>query len=196
MIAYLEGTVHGRLPDGAVLLTSGGVGYHVRLPTPLVADLPESGQRVAYHVSTVVRADEITLYGFARPDGKALFELLISVSGIGPKLALALLSAFSPADVVTAIVTQDIARLSSIPGIGRKTATRLCLELTEKLAKGWVGGAQPAGGTLGGQAELLSALTNLGFPEKDVLLALRQLPPGTAPFAEQLRKALALLGRT
>ena len=196
MIAYLEGTVQGRLPDGAVLLTSGGVGYYVRLPTPLVADLPEIGRRVAYHVSTVVRADEITLYGFARPDGKALFELLISVSGIGPKLALALLSAFSPADAVAAIVSQDIARLSSIPGIGRKTATRLCLELTEKLAKGWAAGAHPASGALGGQAELVSALTHLGFPEKDVLLALRQLPPGTAPFPEQLRKALALLGRT
>jgi Holliday junction DNA helicase RuvA len=196
MIAYLEGTVQARLPDGAVLLTSGGVGYQLRLPTPLLADLPEIGKRAAYHVSMVVRADEITLYGFARPDGKALFELLISVSGIGPKLALALLSAFAPTDVVTAIVSQDIARLSSIPGIGRKTATRLCLELTEKLAKGGTVFAQPMMGALSGQAELASALTNLGFPEKDVQAALRQLPPGAVPFAEQLRKALALLGRT
>ncbi len=196
MIAYLEGTVLARQPDGVVLLTGGGVGYQVRLPTPLLADLPEAGKRAAYHVSTVVRADEITLYGFARPDGKALFELLITVSGIGPKLALALLSAFSPAEAVSAIVTEDIARLSSIPGIGKKTATRLCLELTEKLAKGWRGAALPAAGTLSGQAELVSALTNLGFPERDVLSALRQLPPGAAPFAEQLRKALALLGRT
>lgn len=196
MIAYLEGTVQTRLPDGVVLLTAGGVGYQVRLPTPLLADLPEHGKRAAYHVSTVVRADEITLYGFARGDGKALFELLITVSGIGPKLALALLSAFSPAEAVTAIVAQDIARLSSIPGIGKKTATRLCLELTEKLAKGWSGAVQPAPGAVSSQAELVSALTNLGFPEKDVLAALRQLPPGPAPFAEQLRKALALLGRT
>src|SRR5690242_9417561 len=145
MIAYLEGTVHARLPDGVVLLTSGGVGYQLRLTNPLLSDLPETGQRAAYYVSTIVRADEITLYGFARPDGKALFELLITVSGIGPKLGLALLSAFSPAEAVSAIVAQDIARLSSIPGIGKKTATRLCLELTEKLAKGWVGTATPAG---------------------------------------------------
>ncbi|HEX7929277.1 MAG TPA: Holliday junction branch migration protein RuvA [bacterium] len=195
MIAYLEGTVHARLPDGVVLLTSGGVGYQLRLTTPLLADLPETGHKAAYYVSTVVRADEITLYGFGRPDGKALFELLITVSGIGPKLALALLSAFSPAEAVSAIVAQDIARLSSIPGIGKKTATRLCLELTEKLAKGWVGTATPAGAPTGGQSELISALTNLGFPEKDVLTVVRQLPAG-APFPEQLRKALGMLGRT
>jgi Holliday junction DNA helicase RuvA len=196
MIAYLEGTVHARLPDGVLLLTSGGVGYQVRLPTPLVADLPPTGQRTALYVSTVVRADEITLYGFARPDGKALFELLISVSGIGPKLGLALLSAFSPAEAVTAIVAQDIARLSSIPGIGRKTATRLCLELTEKLARGGIVAAQPAGSPMSGPSELISALTNLGFPEKDVLTVVRQLPPDAGKFPEQLRKALALLGRS
>jgi len=194
MIAYLEGTVHARLPDGVLLLTSGGVGYQVRLPTPLLADLPDAGQRTALYVSTVVRTDEIILYGFGKPDGKALFELLISVSGIGPKLALALLSAFTPAEAVHAIVAQDIARLSSIPGIGKKTATRVCLELTEKLAKGGIATAQTAGSPMGGQSELISALINLGFPEKDVLAVMRQLPAGGA-FPEQLRKALALLGR-
>jgi Holliday junction DNA helicase RuvA len=178
MIAYLEGTVQARLPDGVVLLTAGGVGYRVRLPTPLLADVPETGQPARYHV------------------GKALFELLTTVTGIGPKLALALLSAFAPADAATAIVTQDIARLTSIPGIGRKTATRLCLELTEKLARGWVPGAAPAAGASSGQSELVSALTNLGFPEKDVLAAVRQLPPGGQPFPEQLKKALAVLGRS
>jgi Holliday junction DNA helicase RuvA len=196
MIAYLEGTVQARLPDGVVLLTAGGVGYRVRLPTPLLADVPESGQPARYHVATIVREGEITLYGFARGDGKALFELLTTVTGIGPKLALALLSAFAPADAATAIVTQDIARLTSIPGIGRKTATRLCLELTEKLARGWVPGAAPAAGASSGQSELVSALTNLGFPEKDVLAAVRQLPPGGQPFPEQLKKALAVLGRS
>ena len=195
MIAYLEGVVHARLPDGVVLLTAGGVGYQLRLPNPLVSDLPEVGQRAAYFTSTIVRADEITLYGFARPDGKALFELLITVSGIGPKLALALLSAFSPAEAVSAIVAQDVARLSSIPGIGKKTASRLCLELTEKLAKGGIVPTLPASGGMTGQAELISALTNLGFPEKDVLTVVRQLPPNAGAFPEQLRKALALLGR-
>jgi Holliday junction DNA helicase RuvA len=196
MIAYLEGTVQARLPDGVVLLTAGGVGYQVRLPTPLLSDLPEPGRQAAYHITTVVRAEEIALYGFARSDGKALFELLITVSGIGPKLALAVLSAFTPPEAVSAIVAQDIARLSSIPGIGRKTATRLCLELTEKLAKGGIAPAPLAtGGGVTGQAELVSALTNLGFPEKDALAAVRQLPASSGDFAGQLRKALALLGR-
>lgn len=195
MIAYLEGTVQARLPDGVVLLTAGGVGYQLRLPSPLLSDLPEVGRQAAYHVSTVVRAEEITLYGFARPDGKALFELLITVNGIGPKLALALLSAFPPSEAVSAIVAQDIARLSSIPGIGRKTATRLCLELTEKLAKGGIVPTLPAAGGSSSQAELISALTNLGFPEKDVLAAIRQLPADNGDFAAQLRKALAFLGR-
>lgn len=196
MIAYLEGTVHARLLDGVVLLTRGGVGYQVRLPTPQISSLPEPGQPVAFSISTVVRADEITLYGFARPDGKALFEMLITVSGIGPKLALALLSAFSPAEAVSAIVAQDIARLSSIPGIGKKTATRVCLELTEKLAKGGIVTTPAAAGAPSGSAELISALTNLGFPEKDVLAVVRQIPADAGDFSAQLRKALGLLGRT
>jgi Holliday junction DNA helicase RuvA len=197
MIAYLEGTILARLPDAVVLLTTGGVGYAVRLPAPLLLTAPEPGLHpVRYFVSTVVRETEITLYGFDAADGKLLFELLTTVSGIGPKLALAVLSAFSPAQAVSAIVSQDVARLSSVPGVGRKTATRLCLELTEKLAKGPIAAAQQPQGPPGGQGELLSALTNLGFPEKDVLAALRRLQPGGLSFPEQLKQALALLGRT
>ena len=196
MIAYLEGIVHAKLPDGVVLLTPGGVGYQLRLPTSQLSEVPDVGQHARYFVSTVVRENELSLYGFARGDGKALFEMLTTVTGIGPKLALAVLSALSPGDAATAIVSQDIARLASVPGIGRKTATRLCLELTEKLAKGPLGNLPPMSGASSAQAELVSALTNLGFPEKDVLAALRHLPSGEMPFPEQLKKALALLGRS
>ena len=208
MIGYLEGKVQARLADGVVVLTTGGVGYQVRLPTPVLARLADAaGTPVRLFVSTVVRADDIALYGFDGPDGKALFELLTSVSGIGPKLALALLSAMGPAELVGAIVVQDVALLSSVPGVGKKTAGRVCLELSEKLRQRPLGtgemppGAVPAASGIGGQGELISALTNLGFPEKDVLAVLRRLPPsdqppGAAPFGEQLKQALALLGRS
>lgn len=202
MIGYLEGTVQARLADGVVVLTPGGVGYQVRLPTPVLARLADgAGTPVKLYVSTVVRADDIALYGFDGPDGKALFELLNTVSGIGPKLALALLSAMSPGDVVGAIVAQDVALLSHVPGIGKKTAARVCLELSERLRQrplgaGLPGSGAPMSGPAAAQAELISALTNLGFPEKDVLAVLRRLPPGAAPFGEQLKQALALLGRS
>ncbi len=202
MIGYLEGTVQARLADGVVVLTAGGVGYQVRLPTPVLARLADSGgATVKLHVSTVVRADDIALYGFDGPDGKALFELLNTVSGIGPKLALALLSAMSPGDVVGAIVAQDVALLSHVPGIGKKTAARVCLELSERLRQRPLGSGLPVSGVpmtgpAAAHAELISALTNLGFPEKDVLAVLRRLSPGAAPFGEQLKQALALLGRS
>jgi len=149
-----------------------------------------------------VRADDIALYGFDGPDGKALFELLTSVSGIGPKLGLALLSAMGPAELVGAIVVQDVALLSSVPGIGKKTAGRVCLELSERLRQRPIGSgelpasAAPLTGAAAEQRELVSALTNLGFPEKDVLAVLRRLPPDAAPFGDRLKRALAMLGRS
>jgi Holliday junction DNA helicase RuvA len=203
MIGYLEGTVQARLADGVIVLTPGGVGYQVRLPIPVLARLGEDkGAPVKLHITTVVRADDIALFGFDSPDGKALFELLTSVSGIGPKLGLALLSAMGPAEIVGAIVAQDVALLSSVPGIGKKTAARVCLELSERLRQRPLGvGGEPTSGAaqhVSGsvQTELLSALTNLGFPEKDVVSVLRRLPPGGATFSEQLKQALALLGRS
>lgn len=207
MIGYLEGTVQARLGDGLVVLTAGGVGYEVRLPTLTLARLAEgAGSSVRLFISTVVRADSIALYGFDGPDGKALFELLNTVSGIGPKLALALLSALHPADLVGAIVAQDVTLLSSVPGIGKKTAARVCLELSERLRQRPLGagdlpGAATQAAASGTQAELLSALTNLGFPEKDVVAALRRLPPtalqaDAMPFGEVLKQALMLLGRS
>lgn len=203
MIGYLEGTVQARLADGVVVLTPGGVGYQVRLPAPVQARLAgDPGAPVKLFVSTVVRADDIALYGFDGPDGKALFELLNTVSGIGPKLALALLSAMSPAAVVGAIVAQDVATLTLVPGIGKKTAARVCLDLSERLRQRPLGAAEwPATGALAGsagtvQAELISALTNLGFPEKDVLAVLRRLPEDAGPLSDKLKQALAMLGRS
>ena len=199
MIGYLEGTVLARLDDGLLLRTAGGVGYHVRLPIPLLADLPAAGAPLTLHVFTVVREAEISLYGFADAAARRLFELLVTkASGVGPKLALAFLSAFEPEELRRAIVQQDVALLATIPGVGKKTATRLCLELTERLGRETFAlpGSTPGGAATGtGSGDLLSALTNLGYPEKDVVPILRQLAGEDLPFADKLKQALRLLSR-
>ena len=194
MIGYLEGTLHAVEEDAVLLLTSGGVGYRVRVPLTLRAGLPPLGGALALHVSTIVRENEIALIGFADPAGRALFELLLKATGVGPKLALNFLSAFTPGELAAAIAAQDVALLSTIPGVGRKTATRLCVELAERAAKlpSAAAEGQPA---LSPQAELISALTNLGFSEKDVVPVARQLAGSERSFPEQLKMALAALSK-
>ncbi len=191
MIGYLEGELVTVLGDSVLLRTSGGVGYQVYLPMSRLAGQVNSGAEVKYYVSTVVRESELSLYGFEDLSGKLLFESLTGVSGIGPKAAMAMLSAFSPREVADAIVREDVALLSTVPGIGRKTASRLCVELSDRLgAEALTADAAP-----GSRSELISALTNLGFPEKDVLITIQKLPADAPSFSEQLKQALALLGK-
>jgi holliday junction DNA helicase RuvA len=198
MIGYLEGTVLARLEDTLLLRTSAGVGYQVHVPLPLLAETALEAPLRLYCV-TLVRDTELALYGFARPEGKRLFELLVKASGIGPRLAMAFLSAFGPADLRAAIVQQDVALLSTIPGVGRKTATRLCVELGDRMAREPLTLPGPAEGPGNGAAEragdLLSALTNLGYPEKDVVPILRQLAGDDLSFADKLKQALRLLSK-
>lgn len=193
MIGYIQGALGTIRGNRVIVQTPGGVGYELALPLPVLAEV--SGHKtVALHVVTIVRDDAITLYGFDSASAKALFERLISVSGIGPKVALAMLSTFPPDTLIGAIVTQDVALISSVPGIGKKIATRLCLELGDSLAHHAV--EQGASSGSGGRGDLISALTNLGFPEKDVILVLKDLPSSDAPFAHQLRAALAKLDKS
>ena len=191
MIGYLEGTVLMRLEDAVVLRTAAGVGYQVYLPLPLLAERAALEAVLEVFVVTVVRDNDLSLYGFATPEGKALFELLLKASGVGPKLALALLSAFGPGELRTAIVHQDTALLATIPGVGKKTASRLCVELGDRLGQG----AFTPQGEREGAGELISALTNLGFPEKDVVPVVRRLKEENQPFNVQLKTALGLLAR-
>lgn len=191
MIGYLEGEVAAVLNDSVLLLTAGGVGYQLHLPFPQLASPVAAGRRVKYYVVTVVREDHISLYGFETLAGKALFESLTAVSGIGPKAAMAMLSAFSPRQVAEAIVRQDVALLATTPGIGKKIASRLCVELSDRLALDTTA-ESPAGDSRG---ELISALTNLGFPEKDVLTIMHKIPLDLPSFSDQLKQALALLGK-
>jgi Holliday junction DNA helicase RuvA len=195
MIGYLEGTRVQTLPDSILLLTAGGVAYQVFVPAPLLAPPQVPGAIERFYTTALVRDDQIGLFGFDLLRGKTLFETLLKVSGVGPKVALALLSAFTPDEVASAVLSDNVGLLSSIPGIGKKTASRLCLELKDRLDK-WQQAAAPAPGqSAGPRQELLSALTNLGFPEKDIVAALRQVSPGGGSFSEQLKLALAFLTR-
>ena len=133
MIAHLRGKLLAKHPNQAVVET-GGVGYDVTISVPTFSDLPGIGGEVALHIHTHVREDALALYGFLRSSEKVLFEKLITVSGIGPKLAITILSGMAADEMVNAIRGNDIARLTRIPGIGKKTAERMVLELRDKLA--------------------------------------------------------------
>src|SRR5215475_1757697 len=132
MIALLRGVLLEKHPNQAVV-DVGGVGYDVTIPVSTFSHLPEAGAEVRLRVHTHVREDAIALYGFLTVDEKALFERLISVSGIGPKLAVTILSGLAAADLIQAIRRGEVDRLVRIPGIGKKTAERLVLELRDKL---------------------------------------------------------------
>jgi Holliday junction DNA helicase RuvA len=162
MIAHLRGKLLAKHPNQAVVET-GGVGYDVTISVPTFSDLPAVGTEVALHVHTHVREDAIALYGFLRPSEKVLFEKLITVSGIGPKLAITILSGMPADEMVGAIRGNDLARLTRIPGIGKKTAERMVLELRDKLPQAVpsaVSAAPPMSAT---EEDVLSALVNLGY---------------------------------
>src|SRR5689334_409013 len=132
MIAYLRGRLISKRPNQAIV-DVGGVGYDVTISVPTFSDLPGDGGDVSLHIHTHVREDAIALFGFIRPQEKQLFERLISVSGIGPKLAITILSGMAAEEMVRSIRGNDVARLTKIPGIGKKTAERMVLELRDKL---------------------------------------------------------------
>ena len=162
MIAHLRGTLLAKHPNQAVV-EAAGVGYDVTISVPTFSDLPAVGSVVALHIHTHVREDTIALYGFLRPSEKLLFEKLITVSGIGPKLAVTILSGMAADEMVGAIRGNDVARLTRIPGIGKKTAERMVLELRDKLPE-VASAAAPAVPALNATEEdVLSALVNLGY---------------------------------
>src|SRR5579885_1198745 len=161
MIAHLRGKLLAKHPNQAIVETS-GVGYDVTISVPTFSDLPDVGTDVALHIHTHVREDVIALYGFLRPSEKLLFEKLITVSGIGPKLAITILSGMAADEMVGAIRGNDVAKLTRIPGIGKKTAERMVLELRDKLPE--PGKAAPAVAVMSAvEEDVLSALLNLGY---------------------------------
>lgn len=162
MIAHLRGKLLAKHPNQAVVETA-GVGYDVTISVPTFSDLPAIGADVALHIHTHVREDVIALYGFLRPTEKVLFEKLITVSGIGPKLAITILSGMRADEMVGAIRGNDVARLTRIPGIGKKTAERMVLELRDKLPEAGPSAAPAVPSLSVTEEDVLSALVNLGY---------------------------------
>lgn len=194
MIAHLRGKLLAKHPNQAIIETA-GVGYDVTISIPTFSDLPAAGGEAALHIHTHVREDAIALYGFFRPAEKSLFEKLINVSGIGPKLAITILSGMPADDMVGAIRGNDVARLTRIPGIGRKTAERMVLELRDKLpAPGQEVAPTPA--VSGVEEDVLSALMNLGYQRPAAEKALAAARNGKEKsFESMFREALAALSR-
>jgi holliday junction DNA helicase RuvA len=196
MIAHLRGRILAKHP-GQVIVEAAGVGYDVTISIPTFTALPAEGAEAALHIHTQVREDLLALFGFIEIAEKRLFERLITVSGVGPKLAVTILSGLSPDTTVAAIRGQDHAMLTRIPGVGKKTAERVTLELKDKLEQLAAGApivSAATGGATGG--DVLSALENLGYPrpaaEKAVAKVLEQDPhAGDLEFEALFRAAMA-----
>ncbi len=193
MIAHLRGKLISRHPNEVIVETA-GVGYDVTISVPTFSELPPAGSEVALHIHTHVREDQIALYGFLRPEEKQLFEKLITVSGIGPKLAITILSGMPADDMVNAIRGNDLARLTKIPGIGRKTAERMVLELRDKLPPVGTDQVHAVPSLSATQEDVLSALMNLGYQRATAVKALTSVEKNGA-FDAMFRAALAVMAK-
>ncbi len=192
MIAHLRGKLLSKHPNQAIVETN-GVGYDIVISVPTYSDLPGAGSEVALHIHTHVREDQIALYGFLHPAEKQLFEKLITVSGIGPKLAITILSGMAADAMAAAIRSNDIARLTKIPGIGKKTAERMVLELRDKLPTPTSATVLPTLSAV--EDDVLSALLNLGYQRAAAEKALEKAPKNSQSFDVIFREALAALTR-
>jgi len=191
VIARLKGTLIDKSPS-RIVVDVAGVGYDVLVPLSTFYGLGDAGAAVSLRIHTHVREDVIALYGFSTGLEQDLFERLIAINGIGPKLALAVLSGIDPSELVRAIRAQDVARLTRIPGVGKKTAERIGLELKDRLPQAALPSEPAAAVQDDRRADLLSALTNLGYKgavaEKAVDAAVKKTPD--APFQDLLRDIL------
>jgi Holliday junction DNA helicase RuvA len=189
MIGKLTGTLGDKNPP-QVLVDCHGVGYEVDVPMSTFYNLPGVGEKVTLLTHFVVREDAQVLYGFASASEREAFRQLIRISGVGPRTALAVLSGMSVGDIAHAVTTQDAARLVKVPGIGKKTAERLLLELKGKIGADL--GAPSAGAATDAQADILQALVALGYSDKEAAVALKSLPKevGVSEGIKQALKAL------
>jgi holliday junction DNA helicase RuvA len=194
VIAHLRGRLFAKHPN-RLIVDVNGVGYDVAVPLSTFYGLGEPGAEIALRIHTHVREDALLLYGFATALEQDLFERLIGISGIGPKVALAVLSGIEPKELVRAVERGDVARLTAIPGVGKKTSERMVLELKDRLPRAHAGevdaGAVDAGAPLL-REDVLSALINLGYhrplAEKAVDAARKAIPDGS--FEQTLKHAL------
>lgn len=196
MIAHLRGRLFAKAP-GQAIVEAGGVGYDVTISVPTFTALPKEGAEVSLHIYTQVREDTLALFGFLERDEKRLFERLITVSGVGPKLAVTILSGLNPERTVVAIRAQDHATLTRIPGVGKKLAERLVVELKDKL-EDFAVAPVVAARALGAAAEdVLSALVNLGYQrpaaQKAIEAAIEKDKAAGGDFDELFRAALKVI---
>ena len=194
MIGRLSGTLLEKNPP-QVLLDVGGVGYEVNVPMSTFYNLPKIGERVLLFTQLIVREDAHLLYGFGTEAERATFKQLLKVSGVGPKVGLAVLSGMSVNDLAEAVATQESGRLTKVPGIGKKTAERLLLELKDKLkvdVRISVGGeaAKPSSA-----ADILNALISLGYNDKEALYAIKGLAKDVT-VSDGIRLAMKLLSKS
>jgi holliday junction DNA helicase RuvA len=195
VIARLFGKVADKKPSRLIVDVS-GVGYDVQVPLSTFYVSPDVGGEMALRIHTHVREDQLALYGFATELELTMFEKLIAVSGIGPKLALSVLSGIEPRDLAGAIMRNDLARLTAIPGVGKKTAERMCVELRDRLPKSIE--ASPGAPEDSLREDLVSALGNLGYHRQAIEKVLdKMLASAKAParFEDVLRTALKELSR-
>ena len=195
MIGLLVGRVVSEQPEGAVVLDVNGVGYELLLPVGTLGRAQQDGDKVVLSVHTHVREDAIELYGFASERERQLFRLVIGVPGVGPKTALNVLSALPPAELTRAISSNDFGRLTRIPGIGKKTAERLALELRGRMPPTETRAGSQKSAQPDNFGRVLAALTNMGYRAAEAERVLRAMSPdlNSRPITELIREALSRL---
>ena len=188
MIAGLHGTLESLGRDWAII-NVGGIGFQVYMPTSTLSSLGKIGGEVHLHTHLHLREDNVAIYGFASADELRFFQTLLGVSGLGPKLALAMLSAMSLDKLTMAIATSSVDLLKVVPGIGKKTADRIILELKDKVAVGWI--TTPGVQLVEENAQVLAALTSLGYSVSEASRAVATLPPSSdLSLEEKIKLAL------
>jgi len=198
MIAALRGKILFR-DTNRVIVDVQGVGYEVAVSPPTIESLPDDGE-VFFHVHTALRENSLELFGFVVPEEKTLFEMLLGVSGIGPRMALTILSGIEPKRFEVAVLEGDLGKLTSIPGIGKKSAERIVLELKEKIAKRGLGAGSASGMIAAPSLEedLVSSLVNLGYKERPSRAAARTVlggDDGGLTLPEAVKSALKELAK-
>jgi Holliday junction DNA helicase RuvA len=190
MIAGLKGIIEA-IGNNFIIIGVGGVSFQVYLPTSTLSHLGAVGQPAKLHTHLHVREDNLTLYGFGSARELALFQTVTTVKGIGPKLGLALLSAMDVEQVTSAIAGGDAARLTGVPGIGKKTAERIVLELKDKIGTQWM--ISQDSETAQGNSDIMAALNSLGYSSAEAARAISNLPNTVLPIEEKLKLALKFL---
>ena len=190
------GKIHGRLIERhppQIIVDVNGIGYEIDVPMSTFYQLPATGSEVALYTHLIVREDAHQLFGFASEKERQVFRQLLKISGVGARTALAVLSGLSVGDLIAAVTAQDGARLTRIPGIGKKTAERLLLELKDKLDVEVV--TRPEAGAVPASSDILNALLALGYNDREAAWAVKQLPGGTT-VTEGIRQSLKLLSKS